>query len=195
MKKIFFVTALLFSAAAVKATVHTITVQNFSFSPSSLSANCNDTIKWQWVSGTHTTTSVSVPAGAPGWGANISSATPTYTYQVTVAGTYSYICTPHVSMGMTGSISVTCPSGISVSEIAYFSAAYPNPFSSKLTIETSAADMISIYNFVGEKIKTILLQHGQTKAEVNTADLNNGVYFYCVLKEGIVIETKKIIKN
>jgi len=65
----------------------------------------------------------------------------------------------------------------------------------KLTIEFSDVDLISIYNVVGENIKTIVVQNGQTKAEINAADFREGIYFYAILKEGVVIETRKIVKN
>ncbi len=78
---------------------------------------------------------------------------------------------------------------------SFSSSVYPNPFSSKLIVEFSDADLISIYNGVGEKIKTIALLHGQTKVEINTADLREGIYFFSLIKEGIVTETSKIVKN
>lgn len=96
---------------------------------------------------------------------------------------------------MQGTITVTCATGVASISNDYFSSAYPNPFSNKLTIETSDADMIALYNMVGEKIRTITLPHGQTKTGINVVDLRNGIYFYCVIKEGAVIETRKIIKN
>ena len=55
--------------------------------------------------------------------------------------------------------------------------------------------MIALYNVVGEKIRTITLQHGQTKAEINACDLREGIYFYAILKEGVVIGTRKIGKK
>jgi hypothetical protein len=48
---------------------------------------------------------------------------------------------------------------------------------------------------VGEKIKTIAVAKGQTKSEVNTTDLQKGMYFYSILREGVVVETKKLVKN
>ena len=88
----------------------------------------------------------------------------------------------------------TCASGVASINNNFASAVYPVPFSNKLTIETDA-DMIALYNMVGEKIKTITLAHGQTKTEINTTDLRDGIYFYCIIKEGVVIETRKIVKN
>lgn len=197
MKKLYLLFAFLLFASFSKATKHAISVLSATFSPAAVSAVCNDTIIWTLanLTQTHTTTSVSVPAGAAGWGANLSSAATTYSLVLTVPGTYSYVCTFHVTMGMAGSITVTCPSGVAPISNYYISSAYPVPFSSNLTIEFTEADLITIYNAVGDKIRTITLQHGQTKTEINSAELRNGIYFYCIVKEGVVVETRKIVKN
>ena len=195
MKKIYALVLFLQTAMIATATIHTITVQNFQFSPNTVNAVCNDTIQWQWISGSHTTTSASIPAGAAVWNSTIDASTTTFMYKITVAGNYGYVCTPHASMGMAGAIVVTCPNGVSNIENNYVSSAYPNPFFNKVTIETMDADMIALYNIVGEKIKTIDLQRGQTKTEINLADIRKGIYFYCILKEGTVIETRKIVKR
>ena len=97
--------ALFFSFGAY-ATTHTVTVQDFSFSPSTISVSVGDVITWNWVSGSHTTTSTSVPAGAATWGNPMNSGATTFSYTVTMAGTYNYECTIHPSL-MTGSFTAT----------------------------------------------------------------------------------------
>lgn len=88
----------------VIATKWTVQVSNFSFTPATLnSVTVGDTVRWVWVSGAHTTTSSSIPAGAAAWDEMISSSNTEYEYKVTIAGTYNYVCTPHIGMGMVGS--------------------------------------------------------------------------------------------
>ena len=197
MKKLYIIFAFVLLTSLSKATVHYIGALTTSFLPAATTAICNDTIVWALtnLTETHTTTSTSVPAGAAGWGANLNSTSTSYTLTLTVAGTYSYQCNFHASMGMKGTITVTCPNGVASVNNNYFSSAYPMPFSGKLTIEASNADMITFYNIFGEKIRTITWSPAQTKAEVNMADLTDGIYFYCILKEGVVLETRKIVKN
>jgi plastocyanin len=90
------------------ATKHVINVQNYSFSPSSITdVTVGDTMRWVWVSGSHTTTSTTIPATAATWDHPITSSNTFYEYKVTVAGTYNYKCTPHASMGMVGSFVAT----------------------------------------------------------------------------------------
>ena len=91
------------------AVTHTVQVGNYYFNPSTLNVEVGDIVKWVWVNGSHTTTSSSVPAGAASWDSPINSGNQTYSYTVTVAGTYNYVCTPHASMGQTGSFTATAP--------------------------------------------------------------------------------------
>ena len=110
MKKLNYPLAILFLFFAVIlqtkvfATKHVVTVQNFSFSPASISdVQLGDTIRWVWASGTHTTTSTTIPAGAAIWNSPITSTVTSFEYKVVVAGTFNYKCTPHASMGMVAS--------------------------------------------------------------------------------------------
>ncbi|MBI4947036.1 MAG: T9SS type A sorting domain-containing protein [Bacteroidetes bacterium] len=192
MKKIYTLILFSFIALLSKATIWPVTVNSSSFSPATVNAVCGDTVRWTLGSGSHTTTSTTIPGCGTAWNAPINSTTSTYSVVVPCAGTYNYKCTPH---GFTGTITVTCTNGVASINNNFSSSAYPIPFSNKLTIETSDADMIALYNIIGENIRTITLPHGQTQTEINTADLKDGIYLYSVFKEGVVVETKKIVKN
>lgn len=193
MKKLYTIFIFSISTFLAQAGVHQVTVNASSFSPATVNAVCGDTVGWILGSGSHTTTSTTIPSCATAWNAPINTTSPVYAIVVPCAGTYNYVCSPH---GFTGVINVTCSNGIASINNSFSSSVFPNPFSSKITVEFSdAAEMISIYNMVGEKIKTIALSKGQTKLEINAADLKEGIYFYSILKEGIVIETRKLVKN
>jgi plastocyanin len=114
MKKITLSTIAIFLLLAISpvssafATKHIINVQNYSFSPSSITnVIVGDTMRWVWVSGSHTTTSTTIPGSAATWDEPINSGNTSYEYKVTVAGSYNYKCTPHASMGMVGSFVAT----------------------------------------------------------------------------------------
>jgi plastocyanin len=96
------------SALPAFATVYTVNVSSNQFSPASVTMNTGDTVKWVWVNGSHTTTSSSIPTGATPWNSPITSSVTTYSYVPSVAGTYNYVCTPHASMGMVGTLIVNC---------------------------------------------------------------------------------------
>ncbi len=107
MKKIIF-SIILFLVALLPAhaTLHTVTVSNFQFSPQTISnVVVGDIIEWVWGSGFHTTTSVTIPGGAASWDAPITSSATSFQYTVTVVGTYNYVCSVHP--GMTASFTAT----------------------------------------------------------------------------------------
>ncbi len=196
---VFSLTSLMGNADFVNATVHIInaegtTIATDIFIPSAVNAVCGDTVKWVWVSGFHTTSSSSVPNGATLWNALLDANNLSFSYVVTVAGTYQYTCHPGTTPHMDGTITVTCGSAVPSISIKNVSSAYPNPFSDRFTIETPPqADMIIISNLLGEKIKSFSVRN--RKAEVDAAGLNKGIYFYSIMKEGEILETRKIIKN
>ena len=98
----------------LRATKHTVLMGNYYFNPASLNVIVGDTMRWQWVNGSHTTTSSSIPPGAATWDKLINSGNQVYEYRVTVAGTYNYVCTPHVAMGMIASFVATDPANLGV---------------------------------------------------------------------------------
>jgi|GEM_PF-3531976 len=88
-------------ASAARAN-HSVNIQSFAFSPSSLTIDVGDTVEWTNNDGTsHTATSTSGPAsfdsGTIGSGSSFS-------FTFTTAGTYDYQCNIHTSM--TASITV-----------------------------------------------------------------------------------------
>jgi plastocyanin len=106
--EIFAALAFIMMTVAANATTHIITAQDFSFTPSSVTANLGDTIEWDWVSGNHTTTSTTIPAGAAGWSHSLNSqdGNNSFIYVPTVTGTYNYKCNIHPTQ-MTGSFTVS----------------------------------------------------------------------------------------
>lgn len=93
-------------------TIHTIQVGQggLNFAPQTVNAQVGDVIRWVWASGFHTTTSSTIPAGATAWDHTLNGAGQQFDYTVTQIGTYNYVCTPHESAGMVGSIVVSAAS-------------------------------------------------------------------------------------
>ena len=195
MKKIYYLlTVFLFSyISQTSAAVINITAANFQFTPSVVTAQCNDTIRWTWVSGTHTTTSSTIPICAFPWNGSLSSTSTSFMIGVPCAGTYNYGCSIHVNM--TGQIIVVCPSGISEPKNETTISLYPNPCMDKLTVKYENANEASVYNVVGEKMMTIQLSGNSGTVELNVAELSSGIYFVAIMKEGTIVETRKITKQ
>jgi plastocyanin len=95
-----------------------VTIQDFSFSPASVTISAGTTVRWTNAGpSAHTTTSddgawASTPLGSPqgGDGYGGGSAGGTFDFKFTQAGTYSYHCSLHPPAsypGFTGTITVT----------------------------------------------------------------------------------------
>lgn len=168
---------------------------NNTFTPNAvLDAVVGDTIKWNWIGGIHTTTSMFIPPGAATWNANLDNVNTSFSYKITVAGAYVYQCTPHAGV-MVGGFNATDPTGIIENNLNVSAVIYPNPFKERITIRYNNADAIAIYNMIGEKIKLLALEANQTKTEVDLTDIPAGVYFYSTMKEGVLVETKRVVKT
>lgn len=79
-------------------------------------------------------------------------------------------------------------------ETAMTYSVYPNPASTNLTINVNTggnAVQVRIFNMMGELVSRTTLVDGQNT--VSVADLTNGIYFYSILKNNEVVETKKLI--
>jgi plastocyanin len=193
MKKLYTLLFALVGLTAANAAVHTVNVADFSFSPSSMTVTVGDTIRWVWVSGTHTTTSTSVPTGASSWNANITSSSTTFSYVVPAAGTYNYRCSIHPT-SMMGSFTATSGVGIIKNNSSSAIVLFPNPAKDKLTITHDAVDAIRIYDMVGATIMNQPVEATETKTVIEVGTLPSGVYFVNTMKDGIVTDTRRLVK-
>lgn len=80
------------------------------FEPAELQITPGTTVRWVWDSNDHNVVPQSVPEGAT-WEGEGSPGTTfnaghEYTHTFQTLGTYEYVCTPHESAGMTGTIEV-----------------------------------------------------------------------------------------
>lgn len=205
MKKIYsLIYACSLTLISLNTNAATITVAvgvNASFSPASVftpsvaSAVIGDTIQFILAAGTHNVTSTSVPGGAAAMSSGtMSTLGQIYKYGITVAGTYSYMCSIHGAT-MSGTINATAAAGITTNVVDLTTSAYPNPFKDKLTLKYNSIESIELFNIVGDKVKTFELPSTETKTEIDLSDLSAGVYFIRTYKEGTVVETKKIVKS
>lgn len=190
MKKIIALLLLIFAINTISfATVRTVTVTNFTFTPSVVNAVVGDTILWTWVLGTHTTTSTNVPLGAASWDAPISSLSTSFSYKITTPGSYSYDCTFHgVLFGMVGSINAVTATvtqtGTTVNSFE-LKQNYPNPFNPATTINFNIPKpenvKVNVYNILGKEIATLVeekLNAGSYTVKFDGAKYSSGVYIY-----------------
>jgi hypothetical protein len=143
--------------------------------------------------GSHTTTSGTIPANAAPWDQILTPGGVTsFSYKITEPGAYAYVCSFHT--GMAGSFTATGVSSVATLSLQT-SVAFPNPFTSSLVIKHQSIDQIVIFNMLGEKVKAITVPASEVKSVLELTDLNSGIYFYSLKKNGVIIETKKITKG
>lgn len=178
---------------------HDVTASGMSFSPSSLTIDLGDTVRWTNTSGTHnvngtTATFASNPASfgnslGTGW---------VFKQKFTVAGTYNYRCDQHFSGGMTGTITVVDPTaGISsISDISSSISVFPIPASKELTVQIGAFDLLGsdaeivIYDLAGKEVLRQAIN--STNTTLNTSSLSNTTYILNVVSGNAIIETRKV---
>ncbi len=71
---------------------------------------------------------------------------------------------------------------------------YPNPASDYLTVNAEKINgniTISVFDLVGKEVAKAALTSG--KNQLNLSDLRTGVYFYSIIRDNVIIETKKLI--
>jgi len=164
------------------ATKFVVSVSNYQFNPASI-ANVivGDTIRWEWINGSHTTTSTTIPATAATWDHPINSTSTFFEYKVVVAGTYNYKCTPHESMGMTGSF-VASVAGIGEASSSANISIYPEPAITSVTISYQshggALSLIKIYNVTGKLVLERKIENPAPNfiLDLDLSNLMSGLY-------------------
>lgn len=165
------------------ATIHIVTVADFAFSPSSMTVNVGDTVRWTWVSGFHTTTSTNIPAGAVSWNQQINNASISFDYEVLAAGDYFYECSIHSNM--MGSFTAVNPAALINAPGTAYIETRGNPASEFVKINYSLpfsqSLMLTIYNVLGNSVKSVFLgtqPAGEGEKLIATGDLPDGIYFF-----------------
>jgi plastocyanin len=185
------------------ATIHVVVVSSNQFNPNSTSVNVGDTVRFSWVSGSHTTTSVTIPNGAATWDSPMTSNVSQFDYKVTVAGSYSYKCTPHAGGGMVGTFTASTVTGINTLSEEILTSLYPNPFSNELFIEQGNEQpeytQISISDILGKQIKSISIESLSVvsigKRRIDVGELPKGIYFVTLKGNGAKAKTIRLVKE
>lgn len=112
-----------------------------------------------------------------------------YTYIIKYGGFQSYGDSVQVTYTIGG---IDCFLGTDEMETTLDYSVYPNPANEVLTISISENNTsISIFDIVGKNVAEMKLINGTNS--LNIENLNAGVYFYSIKRNGNIIETKKLI--
>ena len=87
--------------------------------------------------------------------------------------------------------------GVYEATAVHFGQAYPNPASSVVSFDynINAGDRayVSIYNLLGQEVKTQQVNGVQTRLSVSVTDLNEGIYFCKLFVNGCAVTTEKFV--
>ncbi len=205
-KKLLFCSALLIMLTIVSlnagAAIHVVLVSSNQFNPNTASVNVGDTVRFTWVNGSHTTTSVNIPNGATTWDSPMTSSVSQFDYKVTVAGSYSYKCTPHALGGMVGTFTASTVTGIQDLTENILTSIFPNPFTNELFIEQGNEQpqysQISISDILGKQIKIINIESLNIisdKRRIDVSELPKGIYFVTLKGNGTKAKTIRLVKE
>ena len=200
----FAVLLLNFSLAQTKHIVQA-TSNGYQFIPMNVDIAVGDTVEWQWLDGVHTTTSDST-TGENVWDATLSSSSPVFSIVITTPGVHHYHCTPHLSLGMVGTITATMPTGVydhktDLSNF-YLYQNYPNPFNPSTVISyslpSSSLVHLKVYNALGQQVADLV--NGYQSAGAHSVvfsssafnGISSGVYYYR-LKAGNLEKSRKML--
>lgn len=190
--------ALSFQTIAVK---HIVTQSGLTFSPNAIAVTVGDTIRWEWTEGSHTTTSIVVPAGAASWDEPLDQGNPFYEYEVTVAGSYGYKCTPHFSSNMIGGFLASAASNVKETTIAPSLSVSMDSQNNELLLNLTGGyggmAVVKLIDISGRTIGTLVNEEigsGTFTFKKDVSSLGRGIYFVH-LKMGDRELTKKFIKG
>ena len=181
MKKLIILFCFSLLTFASFATIHIVRVWDgyYQFISADITIQLGDTVQWLPLdvpSSVHTITSTNIPSGADSFDQIWQAPADTFfQYVPQIAGLYQYVCTPHVSFGMVGSITVL--NGTSAipdnnpapDELGI----YPNPSTGIIRFTESATLFdYNVYNTGGK-----ILLSDKRENFLDISGLPNGVYF------------------
>jgi plastocyanin len=204
MKKINILIIILLLSVSAYATTHIVTSSGNTFSPTNIIIIAGDVVTFN-IAANHNVVEVSqatwnangnTPLGGgfslPFGGGSLTFNTP---------GMYYYVCSPHASMGMKGTIRVDGSSAIN--EISGIDKntlkVYPSPFINILNVDfsltESIATIIQVLDITGKTVYTenINSNIGENKISIDLSALTPGFYFM-VLNRGKESYAERIIK-
>ncbi len=211
IRRVFTVLVITMLAGATPAVGETVIVEvsNFAFTPSNVTIDEGDVIRWEWISGSHTTTSGSGCNGDGLWNEPIDISNQMFERQFNDAGSYPYFCIPHCSFGMTGNITVEMPTGVLDGDAAStvpgefaLQQNYPNPFNAatviRYTLERDADVQLRVYDVLGRTVATLVddtQQLGVHEANWDGTNENgepvaSGLYFYRLTVDDDILSRK-----
>jgi plastocyanin len=202
MKNFYFLLfiGLFLSAQYSYGAVHTVSATNtqFTFNPSTVTANVGDTVAFS-LGSIHTASQVDSAT----WAANSSSPHIGFSFgggihgvQVASPGIYYYICDNHASMGMKGRIIVTDPSAVpTITASSGTLNVSPNPFVRSTIIKTNLPEgkknTMKIIDLTGRCVYE--KENVSSEFPLELTGLHSGTYLMTIRADDMLLEKKIVI--
>ncbi len=199
MKKHLLFSLFLLSGFICKGTIHVISNSGFTFTPMMTTILAGDTVDFQ-IDPSHNAVEVSqstyisnmntaLPGGfSVGFGGGM-----VFTAGWT-QGTHYYVCQPHASFQMKGTIEVQGTVGIGESYAMPGIVTAPNPFTSSMTVHAPGMDSFDIYAISGAWVMSVALDQANAPYTLHSEALAPGMYFLRFRRDDAVAETRRVIK-
>ncbi|MBL1279132.1 MAG: T9SS type A sorting domain-containing protein [Fluviicola sp.] len=172
-----------------------IDVSGISFTPSSITINVGDTVRWTNSSGTHNVnaTTATYPGNPASFGNSLGTGW-VFTHIFTVAGSYDYRCDAHFNSGMAGTITVQAPASLEENSIVK-SLIFPIPASNSITIELNQDNTEDLAIKIVDVKGAVVYTNDKISGNTLTIDSKewSGTYFYQLYRNDEIIESKKLI--
>jgi plastocyanin len=197
--------AAIVTAIPAWATIDTVTVQNFSFTPANITIAHGDTVVWHCTQGFH---SVTHRFGAL-FGNQAQSAPWYYMFVFNDIGdsSFHYWCSIHTT-AMEATVTVQGASDVPQRPAANSATGfallqnYPNPFNSQTVIRfitpTQGTVRISVLDVLGQTVRRVFagqVSAGEHTVRFNADGLPSGLYFYRLeAPGGMIVRTMNYIK-
>lgn len=197
------VVTLLLTNIATAQTLVDVTVSSNTFTPSSITINAGDTVRWTNTGGNHNVngTTATFASNPESFGNDVDTGW-VYVYVFTAPGTYNYQCDVHVDFGMVGDITVLSNTGVEDNSVPTNKAIlniYPVPASEYVVIELSKKLLslntkltVVVYDLTGREIARYEHIKGPT-IRYDTESWSNSMYIFHLLSDTAILETGKII--
>jgi plastocyanin len=193
---------LLFSFGTVCfCTTHLITNAGTTFTPAAITITLGDSVNFS-LGGIHNAVEVSKAT----WDANDNTPLPGFSVpfggglvlpaQLTT-GTHYYVCTPHASIGMKGTIIVQSASEIIENPMNTSVSIYPNPSNGEFQLEINGSRSaknfdLSIYDLKGDKVYAASDRELQNSYNIDLSALPKGIYLVKI-NSGAELFCRKIV--
>ena len=202
LNALFLLVGFLVNSATAQTTVD-VTASSGIFTPTDVTIDVGDTVRWTNTSGTHNVngTTVTFPSNSESFGNALGTGW-VFTHVFNTAGNYDYHCDLHEAFGMTGTVTVLdlVDIGDDLSETRIgISNIYPVPASELVVIEltqellsTNTELIAVVYDLMGKEIvRSENIKDARIK--LNTENWPNSIYVFHLMSDSRVIATEQII--